>query len=175
MKKIRIILLIFVFSVAFLSKALAASNAQLYETAKQAVKSGDREYAFMCFRSILHRTFKSQYHREALFATGEYFYSIGDYRSAEKSFSDFIDYYSEDKALPFAIVYLLKINNYMQIQKASEDLRKQAITFKQLSLLFSEFKELTYTSAFNLHYKAIYFIDRIEIYINEELFEKIYF
>ncbi len=175
MKKTVFFLIIFAISMIFSNSGFAESDAYLYNTAKQAVAAGDNDYAFMCFRSLLHYSTKSKYYKAALFSTGEYYYSIGDYRSAEKSFSDFIDCYPKDEALPFAVVYLLKISEQMQISKTAADLRKKVITFKQLSLLFSEFKELSYISPLDLHYKAIYFIDRIEIYINEELFEKIYF
>ncbi|MFH1093679.1 MAG: outer membrane protein assembly factor BamD [Candidatus Omnitrophota bacterium] len=175
MKKIGFFVIILPLSMIFLNVVFAQSDAVFYSTAKQAVTAGDNDYAFMCFRSLLDYPAKSKYHKEALFSTGEYYYSIGDYRSAEKSFSNFIDEYSKDKALPFAVIYLLKISDQMQISKSAADLRKKVITFKQLSLLFSEFKELSYVSPLNLHYKAIYSIDRIEIYINEELFEKIYF
>ncbi len=175
MKRIGSLLAVCVLSVLFSGVVFADSDVFLYNTAKQAAAAGDNDYAFMCFHSLLKYSFKSKYYKEALFSTGEYYYFIGDYRSAERSFSEFIDYYSKEEALPFAIVYLLKINNYKQRSKTTDDLRKKVITFKQLSLLFSESKELSYISPLNLHYKAIYFIDRVEIYINEELFEKIYF
>ncbi|MCG2710962.1 MAG: hypothetical protein L6416_01305 [Candidatus Omnitrophica bacterium] len=175
MKKTVFFLIILAFGVIFSSVGFAQSDVYLYGTAKKAVAAGDNDYAFMCFFSLLYSSIKSKYHKEALFTTGEYYYFIGDYRSAEKAFSDFIDCYSKDEALPFAIVYLLKISNWMQISKTAADLRKKVITFKQLSLLFSESKELFFISPANLHYKATYFIDYIEIYINEELFEKIYF
>ncbi|MCK4993468.1 MAG: outer membrane protein assembly factor BamD [Candidatus Omnitrophica bacterium] len=175
MKKISFLVIIFTVFMTLSSAGFAQSDTSFYNTAKDAVATGDKDYAFMCFRSLLKLTHESRYHKEALFATGEYYYSIGDYRSADKAFSSFIDAYPKDEALPYSIVYLLKLSKQMQISKTIEDLRKQVITFKQLSLLFSEFKELSFISPLNLHYKAIYFIDRIEIYINEALFEKIYF
>ncbi len=175
MRKIGVFLLIFSLAMMNANSGFAQSDTSFYKTAKNAVKAGDNDYAFMCFRSIVESTKKSKYYKEALFATGEYYYSLGDYRSAEEAFSNFIDSYAQDQALPFAVIYLLKISNQMYISKTQEDLRKQIITFKQLSLLFREFKECSYISPMNLHYKAIYFIDCIEIYINEGLFEKIYF
>lgn len=175
MPKKRIFIIIFILSVFWVNAGFAQSDVSFYKTARQAVSAGDNDYAFMCFRSILKLRHESKYYKEALFATGEYYYSIGDFRSAEKAFSSFVDAYPKDEALPFAIIYLLKIGNRMQISKTAEDLKKQLVTFKQLSLLFSECKTLSFISPLNLPYKAIYFIDRIEIYINEELFEKVYF
>ena len=164
-----------VISILGLGEAYAQSDAVLYKIAKKAAATGDNDYAFMCFRSIINSSSRSKFYKEALFSTGEYYYSMGDYRNADRSFSSFLDTYPKDEAFPFAIAYMLRIDEQMQISKTTEGLRKKLITFKQLSLLFSEFKELTYKSPLNLHYKAIYFIDRIEMYINEDLFEKIYF
>ena len=175
MKKIGVFLVILTVCTLWANDGFCQSDASFYSTAKRAVKAGDIDYAFMCFRSILHLKPESKYYKEALFAAGEYYYYIGDYRSAEKAFSEFIDAFPKDKALPFSAVYLLKISSQKQISKTIAGLRKKIITFKQLSLLFSEYKELFFISPLNLHYKAVYFIDRIEIYVNEELFEKIYF
>ena len=177
MKKVSLLIavVIAIISILGFGEAHAQSDAVLYQTAKKAAATGDNDYAFMCFRSIINSSSRSKFYKEALFSTGEYYYSIGDYRNADRSFSSFLDAYSKDEAFPFAIAYLLRIDAQTRISKTTDDLRKKLITFKQLSLLFSEFKELTYKSPLNLHYKAIYFIDSIEIYINEELFEKVYF
>ncbi|MFH1458835.1 MAG: outer membrane protein assembly factor BamD [Candidatus Omnitrophota bacterium] len=173
MKKYAYFLIIFG-TIIFCTSGYAQSDKYIYNSAQEAMAQGDRDFAFMHFRSLLRFSPNSRYYKKALFATGEYYFTNGDYYDAEKIFSQLIESYPENEALPFAIMYLLKIDQLYNQEQAS-NLKKQVIQFKQLSLLFSEFKEYSYTSPLNYKYKAIYFIDRVEFYINGELFEEIYF
>ena len=152
----------------------AQNDAQDYAGAKQAAKSGDKDFAFMQFHSLLRLSTTSPYYHDALFAVGEYYYSVANYYDSYKAFAEFVELYPRSEALPFAVVYLLKMEQ-KQKQQESYDLEKKVITFKQLSLLFSEYKEYPYTSPLSTEYKAVYYIDRVEIYTNGVLFETVYF
>lgn len=176
LKKLIVVISLIVFvAISWADYSYAKGDHVLHEAAQEAVKNGNIEFAFMYFHSLLGYSTTSAYYEEALFATGEYYYQIGAFSNAEKSFANFIKHYPDSAGLPFAIVYFLKINREAQNSRMASDLRKKVITFQQLSLLFSEFKELLYKSPLGLEYKAVYFIDRVEIYINGELFENIYF
>jgi len=174
MKKKLSIFVVLISLIAVVTSVYAQEDADLFFSAKQSVKNGNRDFAFMQFHSLLRLSKSSFYHQEALFATGEYYFDMANYFDAYTSFSKLIELYPKSEALPFAIVYLLKMEQ-MHSQDSEYDLKKKVITFKQISLLFSEYKEYLYESPLGLKYKAIYFIDRVEVYINEAIFETVYF
>ncbi len=174
MKKKLSIIIVLISIIAFAASVYAQEDADLFFSAKQSVKDGNRDFAFMQFHSLLRLSTSSLYHQDALFATGEYYFEMANYYDAYISFSKFIELYPKSDALPFAVVYLLKMEQ-MHSPASEYDLKKKVITFKQISLLFSEYKEYPYESPLGTKYKAIYFIDRVEVYINEALFETVYF
>ncbi|MBU1086780.1 MAG: outer membrane protein assembly factor BamD [Candidatus Omnitrophica bacterium] len=172
-KKIQLLFLV-ISIIAVTMPIYAQEDAELFLSAKQSIKAGEKDFAFIQFHSLLRLSTNSPYYQDALFATGEYYFACANYYDAYTSFSKFVELYPQSEALPFAVVYLLKMEQ-MQSQDSEYDLKKKVITFKQLSLLFSEYKEYPYQSPMGLKYKAVYFIDRLEVYINEELFETVYF
>ncbi|MBI4845092.1 MAG: hypothetical protein HY810_01225 [Candidatus Omnitrophica bacterium] len=153
----------------------AQEDAVLYNHARQAVLSGEIDFAFNYFYSLLQYSASSRYYQDAVFACGEYYFLNNDYYVSSKMFTDFIKACPQSEAFPFAIVYLKKMAASLEEANAAYDFKKNIIKFKQLSLLFSEFKEYEYVSPLGLKYKALYYIDRAEFYINGELFEKVYF
>jgi hypothetical protein len=110
---------------------------------------------------------------EALFATAEYYFLLGDFTDARPGFIKFISEYPDSKAKPFALVYLIKIAEKQAQESLAESLRKQIITSQQLVLLFRDFKESQYLSPLYRRHKAVHFIDKIEFYIDGELFAQI--
>ncbi len=145
----------------------------LYYKRFHAARFGDKDFAFMNFKMFLGDFPKSKLAKEALFAVGEYYFSISDYRDAAKSFIGFIDLYPESKAKLFALAYLREIAKHEKNEELIEKISKEIITSKQLRLLFSEFKEYVYWSAFSNKYKAVFFIDKVEIYIDGDLFTEL--
>ena len=83
--------------------------------------------------------------------------------------------YPESKSSPFVLAYLIKIAQKNGDEETVKKLEKELIASQQVSLLFRDFKELQYVSAMSKKYKALYFIDKIEIYIDNELFAQIPF
>jgi len=177
MKLLNLKLIVFLILVIIQSAsgAYALNDASLYQYAQQEVKEGDLDFAFLHYNAILKYSTFSKYYKEALFATGEYYFLNNNYTKAQEAFSAYIEHYPKDDGLLFAIVYLLKMEQSFFESSYAVDLKKQVITYKQLSLLFSEFKEFSYESPLALTYKALYFIDKAEIYIDGKLFEKVYF
>jgi len=51
-----------------------------------------------------------------------------------------------------------------------ENLKKEILTFKQVGLVFKEFKEYTYRSPLYRTYKAVFRIDQVEFYVGGKLF-----
>jgi outer membrane protein assembly factor BamD (BamD/ComL family) len=175
-KDILFLILSFVFLSLDSPFGYAQQDRELFTEATELARLGKRDVAFMHFHSLLKKySSVSKYYKEALFAAGEYYFSIGDYNNAEESFARFIKNYPDSEAFPFALVYLLKISRRAGDEKMTGDLQQKIIEFKQLSLLFSDFKESNYLSPLFRRYKAVYFIERVEFYLDGDLFEKIHF
>ena len=169
---------VIIFAFAFLislpiDSAYPQRGRGLYYKGVEAARFGDKDFAFMYFRMFLRRQLKSEAASGALFSLGEYYFGVSDYRDATKAFSQFITSYPTSEAKLFALAYLLEVARNKGDQDLAAELTKEIVASKQLSLLFSEFKEHTYISSFSREYKAIFFIDKVEIYIDEEFFSKI--
>lgn len=145
----------------------------LYYKGVETARFGDKDFAFMYFRMFLRGHPKSELAEGALFSLGEYYFEVFDYYDTKKTFSRFIASYPKSVAKIFALAYLLEVARDEGNQDLEEKLTKEIVTSKQLSLLFSEFKKHTYTSSFSKKYTAIFFIDKVEIYVDEEFFSKI--
>ena len=164
-------LLIFLFP----HKAFSQEDKNLYFQGLRAARSGERDFAFMYFHTLVRDFPESEYSKEALFAAGEYYFSLGDYYDAGRMFSRIIDDYPESLAKLFATAYLLKIAKNEQKESVVEKLKKDLIALQQVSLLFRDFKELRYLSPLRKSYKALYFINKIKILIDENIFAEIHF
>ena len=152
---------------------IAQEEGQLYSLAVSAVKSGDLNTAFMHFHSFLENYPESKYREKALFAIGEYYFLIADYSDAVSAFVSFISDYPDSKARQFALGYLLKIAQIRGDESTVKSLEEKIVTLRQLTLLFSDFKEYKYRSPLLKEHRVIYYIDKVEFYVDKELFAKI--
>jgi len=148
---------------------------QIYATAVKAAQSGDLDSAFMTFLSLLKNYPESQYREDALFAIGEYYFQIGDFKDAAGTFIKFINEYPDSKAKPFVLVYLLKIAERDKLESLVKSLEKEIVTSRQLVLLFRDFKEYKYTSPLFKKHKVIHYIDKVEFYVEGQIFAKIFY
>jgi len=151
----------------------AQEEAELYSMAASAVRSKDFNTAFMHFRLLLENYPESKYREKVLFALGEYYFLVGDYSDAVGAFVSFINDYPNSKGRQFALVYLLKIAQSRGEESLAKTLEEKIITFRQLTLLFSNFKEYRYRSPLRRQHKVIYYIDKVEFYVDKEFFAKI--
>ncbi len=173
MKKNKIIALVLLMACLFTQVAYSEESQRLYHEGLNLARSGDMDFAFMRYQLLLENYSDAEFIDDVLFAVGEHYFSILDYYNAAMIFNEFINRYPESGALPFALIYLAKISRQAGKEDLAINFEKAVISFKQNSLLFSNFKEYTYISSFYKKYKAVYFIDRVEIYINNELSAKI--
>jgi outer membrane protein assembly factor BamD (BamD/ComL family) len=151
----------------------ASDEKEKYALACQAAKSGNKEAAFLSFLDISRQHLKSKIHEDALFAVGEYYFEIADYRDAFNAFNKFSRDYSESKKKPFAVFYLYKTAQLWGKETLEKEFREEIINLKQVVLVFSQAKEYKYTSPFCIKYKLAYYIDKVELYVNGELFAKV--
>lgn len=161
------------FTAFLLGTGYAEEGGRMYTLAVREARSGNKETAFMYFRSFLANYPDSRYARDALFATGEYYFLISDYADSAQSFTRYLDDYPDSPCVSFALAYLLKIAEKRGEEALAGDLEKKIATLRQMSFLFREFKEYKYRSSLYRKHKAVYYIDRAEFYIDGELFAKI--
>jgi hypothetical protein len=146
-----------------------------YSQAQNAVKSGNQEFAFINFRSVLKNNPKPNHREKALFATAEYFFLVSDYSDAFSSLQEFLQDYPYSKMRTFALFYLLKISQIWQEEQLAKDIEKQIINSKRVILLFKDTREYKLKSPLGINYKLIYYIDRLEFYSNGKLQTQIYY
>jgi len=153
----------------------AQSDREVHAMAVRAVRTGNNDSAFMYFRSLLETYADSKYTEEALFATAEYYFTKQDYRDAYHSFMKFIDTYPDSKAYLFALSYVFNIAEKLGKDSLLENVKRELVNRKQQVFLFKASKEAKYRSPFLRMHKVIYYIDKIEFYVDDTLLEKISF
>ena len=174
--KIRKLTILFILLWIFLFPGKGYSqDKDFYYKAVKLARDKQIDFAFSYLDMVVNIYPKSRFFENSLFSCGEYCFTLGDRHSAKNTFEKFVALLPDSKAKPFALVYLLKIAEGEKKQDIVEDLQKQIISFKQVSLVFRDFKEYSYLSALDKEYKIVYFIDRVEIYIGGDLFAKIPF
>ena len=151
----------------------AQEDAQIYSEAVKAARAGEINFAFMYFRGILTSYPESKYREDALFANAEYYFSIADYYDAIQSFIKFLNDYPDSKGKPFALAYLLKIAQIQGRDSLAQDLENNLVNLQRLSLMFRNSKEYKYRSPLYRNLNLIYYIDKIEFYVDKELVAKI--
>lgn len=151
----------------------AQDDRQLYYTALENARSGNRDFAFMNFCALLEQHPHSRYAREALFACGEYYFLISDYDDAFKALGQYVGDYPESREMPFVLMYILRIAKIKGEGALAKKIEKDIVMLRRLSFLFRDSKEYRYRSPLFRKHKAAYYIDKVEFYIDGELFEKI--
>ncbi|MFA5430545.1 MAG: hypothetical protein WC329_05260 [Candidatus Omnitrophota bacterium] len=166
--------LLFVLAALFTFKAGAASAMnEEYSQAVAEAKAGDRIFAFMHFREVAARESGSRYREKALFAIGEYYFSVRARGGAFKAFSELLSRYPESKMKPFALFYLYKMARDSEESGAAENFRKEILNWERVILIFKKSKEHKLKSPMGIKYKLIHYVDRLEFYIDGKLREKI--
>ncbi|MBU0709544.1 MAG: hypothetical protein KJ793_02405 [Candidatus Omnitrophica bacterium] len=151
----------------------AGGDAAMYSRAIAVAKAGNVGAAFMYFHSLLTRYPDSQYREEALFALGEYYFLTSNSSDAVSNFVALVDEFPDFEGKIFALVYLFKIAERANEKSMAQGLEKDIVTFKRLILLFKDYKEYKYLSPLHREHKLVYFIDKIEAYVDGELLAQI--
>ena len=146
---------------------------QVYSKALEFAKAGQEDFAFMYYNKLLRDYPASKYREQALFATGEYYFRVSGFQEAATAFRTFLDEYPDSKQRLYALACLLSIAQRDQDALSIQGLEKQIIDLQQVSFVFRETKEITYRSPLYQNYKAVICIDKIEFYVEGELFAKV--
>ena len=155
------------------SAGFAPGAIQSYSSAVEFAKAGQVDFAFMYFNELMRSYPESKYREQALFAVGEYYFRISGLREAEEAFRAFLDEYPDSKQRLYALAYLLNIAEKNQDEISVQGLKKQIIDLQQVSFIFRETKDVVYQSALYQNYRAVIYIDKIEFYVEGELFAKV--
>ncbi len=151
--------------------AYPQEDVSLYRKGIKSARSGNVAFAFMSFYQLLENFPKSQFTEKALFGLGECYYLLFAYKDAYETFTRIIEDDPQSEAKIFILAYCLEFARKDGKKDLAKSIKKEIVTNRQLSLVFSDFKEHIFESIFS--YKAIYFIDKVEIYRDEELFIKV--
>ena len=166
-------LILIIFCVWLGSTGFVSGSFQIYSKAVKFAKAGKSDFAFMYYSKLLRNYPMSKYRDKALFATGEYYFKISGFQQASEAFQTFVDEFPNSEERLYALAYLLSIANKAEDELFAQGLERQIINLQQVSFVFRESKEIVYRSPLYQNYKAIIHIDKIELYVEGELFAKV--
>ena len=152
-----------------------SDEVQVYSKGAEFAESGRKDFAFMYYNELLRSYPDSKYREQALFATGEYYFQVSEFCEAAVVFKEFLDVYPKSKKRLYAFAYLLSIAQRNQDEKSIEELEKKIIDLHRVSFVFREAKEIVYVSPLYQNYKTVIQIDKIQFYVEGELFAQVSF
>jgi tetratricopeptide (TPR) repeat protein len=153
----------------------ALTDRQIYRSARQYASQGRRDFAFMEYRKIIRGFPGSRYRSDALFASGEYHYLANDYPSAQEQFAAYLEGAREPVKGLFAMAYLYRMAGRGGGKAEVSRLTKNIIAFQRQAFIFTRRKENHFVSPLGRGHSAAYEIDRIQFFIEGELFAEINF
>lgn len=171
--KILKIVLLFLFVLVLSGNVFAQELSQLYSQAVGYSKEGNYSFAFMNYSAILRDYPGSKYAETALFAVGEYDYIYGNYSDAVTVLLEFVSQYPDSKAKVFALAYLYSIAERQQEETVLENLKNEIVGLQRLSLLFKNSKQFKFRSPLLRNHKVVYYIDKVDFFVEGELFAEI--
>jgi TolA-binding protein len=172
-KKIYLFSSFLILALSFSGTVFAQNEGWLYGSAIKESRAGNKEFAFLQLFSLVRTYPGSKYLENALFAIGEYHFQNNNSIDASDVFSQILEKFPDSKSTVFAMAYLLRIAQDRDAGELAENLEKAIATFHKLSLVFRNSKEFIYKTAFGSKYRAVYYIDKVEIYKDGELFAQV--
>ena len=153
-----------------------ASEADIdLQDAVKSAQEGDNAFAFMGFHTILEEHPKSSRSMAASFAQAEYYFLENDLDMASEAFKDFYTSYPHRDESMIALVYLFKMAQIQHDPKIMKEYQQKIASFRQLTFIFNEKKYFKFTSGFQRKYKLVYSINKVELYVNGQLFTEVPF
>ena len=155
------------------SIANCSESRSLFSRAKKEAQSGAVDFAYMHYRAALRDDPNSQYRHQLLFANGEYLYWNSDYDQAKTLFNEYTKETNGFEGKLFALAYLFKIAEKEKQSDLIQDIKNKIVALHKHSFIFRDSKTYAYQSPLYHKLKAVYYIDRIEFYVDKELLAKI--
>ncbi len=163
-------------AIAFLLSVLSVLNAGCRHSEQQSLFQDYRStrdlQKFIKWRQRLQEPLPEKEKRKLRFAIAEYYFRVKATRDAERAFSEYLHQKPADISTLLANVYLYKLAQTENSSEENESLKKEIFKSKFV-LLFDEYKTLEYVSLNGNRYAVRYFVDKIEIFLNGDLFEQV--
>ena len=174
--KLYVIILSLLLQGCFWVSCVKASEADLqWKEAVGFAKQEEYDFAFMDFKTILDNSPDSHYCLAAEFAQGEYYFLQNNLKMASDQFENFYTKYPGHEEALVALAYLFQI---AKMQEHADDMKKyrnMAATFRQLTFIFNDKKSYKFISGFQRQHKLVYYINKVDLYVNGELFTEVHF
>ncbi|MEW6075551.1 MAG: hypothetical protein AB1530_04500 [Candidatus Omnitrophota bacterium] len=134
------------------------------------VRKENSDFAFMRLSAYLRDNPESAHANEIRFALAEYYFQIKNYNDAFDELQYCIEANPKDKIAVFAYAMLYKIISQYQADPEALVRLKEKFFSKSLFLVFSDSKTKSYTSILNNRYDIVDYVDKIEVFKNNEAF-----
>ncbi len=153
-----------------------ASEADLeWKEAVKFAKQGEYDFAFMNFRTIFDDYPASRYCLAAEFAQGEYYFLQNNLLMATDAFKNFYTKYPQHDESLIALAYLFKIAQIQKYPDVMKEYRKKIASFRQIAFIFNDKKSFKFLSGLQRQHKLVYYINKVELYVNGKLFTEVPF
>ena len=159
------------FVVALFSAVMLSTTLLLADEHRLDEEGKDLE-KFIHLRGKLQGKIRDSERSKVDFAIAEYYFKVKDFIDAKRAFEDYINHIPVGISALLANAYLYKFAEKENDEEKMASIKK-AMFQSQFILLFDKFKTLNYLSVFNNKYEVHYFVDKIEIFLNGEIFEQI--
>ena len=159
-----------------LAPCVKASEADLkWQEAVRSARHGEDDFAFMDFQAIAQDSPDSCWSLPAAFAVGEYYFLQDNLNMASDAFESFYAKYPRHEEALIALAYLFKIAQSQKNTNAIKEYHHRVASFQQLSFVFKENKTFMFLSGFGHKHKLVFYIDKIELYVDDKLFTQVRF
>lgn len=128
--------------------------------------------AYVHYRGVLYQDNNPAEKNRAMFALGEYFYLIANYQDAQQYFNEYLKNSSDLSTRIFALVYLLDIAQKEKKEGEVQTFQEGILNLEQQLYLFRDNKTYQYKSPLNRLHRAVYTIDEVKVYVDNQLFFK---
>ncbi len=142
---------------------------------KRAFKEADdsRELVkFLNWRKRLQEKIRDTERKKVNFSIAEYYFKINDIKDAKQAFQEYVNQGPVGITTLLANVYLYKLAKLADNETETGAIKKELFQ-DQFILLFDKYKTLKDKSLGDNTYEVHYFVDRIEVFCNGEIFEQI--
>jgi len=174
--KLYVIILSLLLQGCWLVPCVKASEADLkWQDAIGFAKQGEYDFAFIDFQSILDDYPNSRYYLPAEFAKGEFYFLENNLPMASDEFKHFYEKYPGHEEAMIALIYLFEISRLQNNPGGLKEYRNKIASFRQLTFIFKDKKSFNFLSGFQRKHKLVYYINKVELYVNGQLFTEVAF
>ncbi len=174
--RLYVIILSLLLQGGFVVTCVKASEADLeWKEAIGLAKQGEYDFAFMNFQTVLDDCPDARRCLAAEFAQGEYYFLQNNLLMASDAFKSFYAKYPRHEEALIALAYLFQIAKIQNHPNDMKEYRTKAASFRQLTFIFNDRKFFKFLSGFQREHKLVYYINKVELYVNGQLFTEVTF